>query len=293
MRLRLRDSEWDLHPGRPVLMGVLNAAPDSFSDPGARKLPELIARGEEMAAQGAALIDVGGESGRTDRQAVPEEEEIARVTGLIEALADRGLAVSVDTWRAGVARAALDAGAVMVNDVSGLSEPGVAELCAETGAALVVTHTRLPPKRKGFPIEGEVVQDVRSLLEERAAEARRLGVSEEQLVLDPGIDLAKTPAQSVEVLRRLSELGSLGRPLLAAVSRKDVVGALTGRSPRDRLAGTLAAVGAAAEGGASIVRVHDVPETADYLRVHVALRGQDVVQDDLRLDPDLRREPAA
>ena len=293
MKLRLRDAEWELRPGRPLLMGVLNAAPDSFSDPGPRRLPELIARGEEMAAQGAALIDVGGESGRTDRAAVPEKEEIARVAPLIEALAARGVAVSVDTWRAGVARAALEAGAVMVNDVSGLSDLGVAEVCAETGAALVVTHTRLPPKRKGFPIEGEVVEDVRSLLEERAADARRLGVSEEQLVFDPGIDLAKTPAQSVEVLRRLAELGSLGHPLLAAVSRKDVVGALTGRPPRDRLAGTLAAVGAAADGGASIVRVHDVPETADYLRVHAALRGQDVVEDDLRLDPGLRREPAA
>jgi dihydropteroate synthase len=293
MRLRLPEAEWELRPGRPLLMGVLNAAPDSFSDPGARRLPELIVRGEEMAARGAALIDVGGESGRTDRQAVPEEEEIGRVTGVIEALAARGLAVSVDTWRAGVARAALEAGAVMVNDVSGLSDPGVAELCAQTGAALVVTHTRLPPKRKGFPIEGDVVQDVRSLLEERAGEARRLGVSEEQILFDPGIDLAKTPAQSVEVLRRLPELDSLGRPLLVAVSRKDVVGALTGRPPRDRLAGTLAAVGAAADGGASIVRVHDAPEAADYLRVHAALRGHDVVQDDLRLDPGLRREPAA
>jgi dihydropteroate synthase len=293
VRLRLRDTKWDLPAGRPLLMGVLNAAPDSFSDPGSRRLPELIARGEEMAAQGAALIDVGGESGRTDRQAVPEEEEIERVAGAIEGLAECGLAISVDTWRAGVARAALEAGAVMVNDVSGLSDPGVTERCAETGAALVVTHTRLPPKRKGYPIEGDVVQDVRSFLEERAGEARRLGVSEEQLVFDPGIDLAKTPAQSVEVLRRLPELDSLGRPLLVAVSRKDVVGALTGRPPRDRLAGTLAAVGAAADGGASIVRVHDVPEAADYLQVHAGLRGHDVVQDDLRLDPGLRREPAA
>ena len=293
MRLRLRDAEWELRPGRPVLMGVLNAAPDSFSDPGSRRLPELIARGEEMAAQGAALIDVGGESGRTDRAAVPEKEEIARVAPLIEALGARGVAVSVDTWRAGVARVALDAGAVMVNDVSGLSDPPVAEACAASGAALVLTHTRIAPKRKGFPIEGDVVQDVRLLLADLAAQARRLGVAEEQIVLDPGIDLAKTPAQSVEVLRRLPELDALGRPLLVAVSRKDVVGALTRRPPRDRLAGTLAAVGAAADGGASILRVHDVPAVADYLRVHAALRGHEVVQDDLRLDPDLRREPAA
>jgi dihydropteroate synthase len=293
MRLRLREEEWELRTGRPLLMAVLNAAPDSFSDPGSRRLSELIARGEEMAAQGAALIDIGGESGRTDRPAVPVEEEIARVERLVEALAARGLAVSIDTWRAPVARAALDAGAAMVNDVSGLSDPEVAAVCAQTRAALVLTHTRLPPKRKGFPIEGDMLQDVRALLADRMAEARRHGVAEEQLVLDPGIDLAKTPAQSVELLRRLEELGSLGRPLLVAVSRKDVLGALTERPPRDRLAGTLAAVGAAADGGAAIVRVHDVAEAADYLRVHAALRGDEVVDPDMRLDPGLRREPAA
>jgi dihydropteroate synthase len=290
--LRLRDRRLELTAARPVLMGIVNASPDSFSDPGPRALDQLVAAARAQVAAGAELIDVGGESGRTDRPPVPEAEEIDRVGPLVERLAGEGLAVSVDTWRAPVARAVLAAGAAMINDVSGLSDPELAEACAETGAGLVVTHTRLPPKQKGFPDYDDVVDDVAVLLRERAAEARRRGVSEEQLVLDPGIDLAKTPAESVEVLRRLPELSALGRPLLLAVSRKDFVGALTDRPPGDRLAGTLAAVGAAVEGGATILRVHDVGEVADYLRVRAALGGDSDVPAELRLDDSLRREPA-
>jgi dihydropteroate synthase len=258
-------------------MGVVNAGPDSFSDPAPREAAELRDRAVALAAAGAGLIDVGGESGRTDREAVPVEEETARVAPLVEALAGEGLLVSVDTWRAPVARAALDAGAAMINDVSALSDPGVAEACAQTGAGLVVTHTRLPPKTKGFPDYEDVVGDVAGLLAERAAEARGLGVEAEQLVLDPGIDLAKTPAESVEVLRRLGELAELGRPLLLAVSRKDFVGALTERPPAARDAGTLAAVGVATERGAHILRVHDVAGARDYLRVRAALNGDAAV----------------
>jgi dihydropteroate synthase len=276
VRLRLRDRALELRPGEPLLMGVVNAGPDSFSDPGSRELGELRERALALAAEGAGLIDVGGESGRTDRDAVPVEEEIARVAPLVEALAAE-LFVSVDTWRAEVARAALDAGAAMINDVSALSDPGVAEACAAARAGLVVTHTRLPPKKKGFPDYEDVVDDVVALLSDRAAEARRLGVAADQLVLDPGIDLAKTPAESVEVLRRLGELAALGRPILLAVSRKDFVGALTERPPASRDAGSLAAVGAAAERGAHILRVHDVAAARDYLRVRAALNGEAAV----------------
>jgi len=210
----------------------------------------------------------------------------------VERLANHGLTVSVDTWRAPVARAALDAGAAMVNDVSGLSDPGIAEACAVNGAALVVTHTRIPPKTKGFPGYDDVVSDVLSLWRERSGLARALGLDEEQIVLDPGVDLAKTPTESIEVLRRLEEQGAPGRPLLVAVSRKDFVGALTGRPPAGRDAGTLAAVGFAAEHGASILRLHDVAAAADYLRVRGALAGHEPVSDDLELDERLRREPA-
>lgn len=292
MRLRLRDTTLELRPGRPLLMGIVNAGPDSFSDPGQRPLEELAERARAMVAEGAALIDVGGESGRTDRPPVPEEEEIGRVAPLVELLAADGALVSVDTWRAPVARAVLEAGATMVNDVSALSDPDVARECASTGAGLVVTHTRIPPKTKGFPDYEDVVADVAELLRERSAAARDLGVDEEQLVLDPGIDLAKTPAESVEVLRRLEELHELGRPLLLSVSRKDFVGALTERPPAGRDAGTLAALGAASEGGAHILRVHDVAAARDFLRVRAALSGDDPVPDGPLRD-GLRREPAS
>jgi dihydropteroate synthase len=274
----------------PLLMGVVNATPDSFSDrQGEKRLEDLVDQAHRLAEAGAAIVDVGGESGRTDRPAVPVEEEQARVVPLIERLAADGLTVSVDTWRAPVARAALAAGASMVNDVSALSDVEVADACAEAGAQLVITHTRVPPKVKAFPEYDDVVADVVELLRERCAVALERGVEEEQIVFDPGIDLAKTPAQSIELLRRLPELAELGGPLLVAVSRKDFVGALTGRAPAARGAGTLAAIGIAAGGGADILRVHDVAAARDYLAVRGALG--DGAAGDLRLDPALWREP--
>jgi dihydropteroate synthase len=275
----------------PLLMGIVNATPDSFSDPqGEKPLASLVERAHALAQAGAAIIDVGGESGRTDRAAVPVEEELARVVPLTERLAADGLRVSVDTWRAPVARAALAAGATMVNDVSGLSDLEVADACAEADAYLVITHTRVPPKVKGYPDYPDVVADVIQLLSERSALARERGVGEERLIFDPGIDIAKSPTESVELLRRLPELAELGRPLLVAVSRKDFLGALTGRGPAARDAGTLAAVGVAADGGASILRVHDVAAARDYLAVRAALANG--AAPDLQLDPALRREPA-
>ncbi|MGZ8635116.1 MAG: dihydropteroate synthase [Solirubrobacteraceae bacterium] len=277
MRLRLRESALELEAGRPALMGIVNATPDSFSDrPGEKGLDELEARALAMVEEGAALIDVGGESGRTDRHAVSEDEEAQRVVPLVARLAAAGVAVSVDTWREGPARAALDAGAAMVNDVSGLSDPALAALCAKSGAALVVTHTRVAPKTKAFPAYRDVVADVLELLTDRAATAREAGVGEDQLLLDPGLDLGKRTAESVEILRRLGELEALGRPLLLAISRKDFVGAVTGRSPAERDAGTLGAVEPALHlGVGSVLRVHDVAGAADFLalRTHLLDEG--------------------
>jgi dihydropteroate synthase len=285
--LRLRERTLDL--SEPVLMGIVNATPDSFSDPQGPKEPaELVQTALAQVEAGAAIVDVGGESGRTDTVAVPVAEEAARVVPVVERLAAAGVAVSVDTWRAPVARAALEAGAVMVNDVSGLSNPDVATACAETGAALVITHTQAPPKTKAFPDYDDVVVEVESFLDERVELARSHGVGHDQLVLDPGIDLAKTPAESVELLRSLPRLAARGLPLLLAVSRKDFVGALTDRAPGARDPGTLAAIGAAVRGGARILRVHDVAGAHDYLRVHSALdRG---TESTLELPDDLRRE---
>lgn len=276
--------------GAPLLMGIVNATPDSFSDPQGQKEPAaLTERALSQVQDGAHIIDVGGESGRTDRVAISEQEEAARVVPLVAALAAAGVAVSVDTWRVGPARAALDAGAAMINDVSGLAEPALAALCARSGAALVITHTRAAPKTKAFPEYTDVVADVLALLRDRTALALDAGVPHDGLLLDPGIDLSKTPAESVEVLRRLPELYPLGRPLLLAISRKDFVGALTGRRPAERGAGTLAAVEPALAAPAAVLRVHDVAAAADFVRVRRALREGESALDGA-LEEGLRRE---
>jgi dihydropteroate synthase len=288
VRLRLRDEVLDLRPGEPLVMGIVNASPESFSD--GAFVGGVEAQVERALAMEADLIDVGGESGVTDRPPVPAAEEAERVVPLVERLVAEGIVVSVDTWKAEVARAAVDAGAAMINDVSGLIDPGVADACAASGAALVVMHTRVRPKQKAFPGYADVMADVLAFLRERMAVARARGVGEEQLVVDPGPDFAKTPSESVAALRRLGELGELGRPVLLAASRKDFVGAITERPPAERLAGTLAAVGEGVDAGAAIVRVHDVAATRDFLAVRAALRGEIEVPDDLHLDRSLRRQ---
>jgi len=293
VRLELRARSLAFEPGRPRLMGIVNATPDSFSDrQRAKDLPELVEQAQRLVAEGAEIIDVGGDSGRTDRPAVSEAEEAARVVPVVERLVGEAITVSVDTWRAGPARAALDAGAAMINDVSSLADPTVAELCAEHGAGLVVTHTRSAPKVKGFGEYEDVVADVIELLRDRVRAACELGVSEHSLLLDPGLDLAKTPRETVEVLRRLAELKRLGRPLLLAISRKDFVGAVTGRRPAERGAGTLGAIEPALSLPGAVLRVHDVAAAADFLSVRMALLNQ---TDGLgaALDTELRREQRA
>jgi dihydropteroate synthase len=275
--LRLRDHTLAPAHGRPLVMGIVNAGPDSFSD--AVRLTTLegqVAHARRLVAEGADIVDVGGESGVTYTPATAAEVEIARVVPLVERLAGEGVAVSVDTWKPAVAAAALDAGAAMINDTSGLADVAVAELCARTGAALVVMHTRAAPKQERFAdYGGDVVGDVVAFLRERCDAARAAGVADEQLVLDPGPDFAKTPAETVAVLRAIDRVAALGPPLLLAISRKYFLGAITGRPPAARLGGTLAAVGWAADAGAAIVRVHDVAETVDFLRVRRVLAGDE------------------
>jgi dihydropteroate synthase len=292
VRLPLSDRMLELEPGRPLLMGIVNASPDSFSDGSeVSDLDAQVRRAVTLVEHGADLIDVGGESGVTNVPPISPEEEIRRVVPLVERLVKEGIAVSVDTWKPPVAQAALEAGATMVNDVSGLRDPLIADACAGAGASLVIMHTRAEPKHKDFPAYDDVVADVLEFLRERIALAVGRGVEEERIVVDPGPDFAKTPAQTIEVLRRLGELRQLGRPILLAVSRKDFLGALTGRGPRERLAGTLAAVGEGVDAGAAILRVHDVAEVRDFLTVREALRGTAKVPEDLRLEEGLRREP--
>jgi len=200
----------------------------------------------------------------------------------------------VDTYKPAVAAAAIEAGAAIVNDVSGLRDPALADVCARTGAALVLMHTRAAPKQKLEDLRYEdVVADVVAFLAERMALAVARGMAAEQLILDPGPDFAKTPAQTVEVLRDLEPLHALGRPVLLAISRKDFVGAITGRAPRERLAGTLAALAHGADRGAHVFRVHDVAAAADFLAVRAVLRGERALAPGARLADALRWEPPA
>jgi dihydropteroate synthase len=274
--LRLRDRTIEPVAGEPILMGIVNANPDSFSD--AVRLGTVdgqVAHALALVEDGAAIIDVGGESGVTYTDVSAADVEADRVVPLVRALVAQGVTVSVDTWKTGVAERALDAGAHLINDTSGLADPRIAELCAASGAGLVVMHTRAAPKQVGFPdYGGEVRADVLSFLAERLALARDHGVPDAQLIVDPGPDFAKTPTESVEVMGDLRSLHALGRPILAAISRKYFVGAITGRPPQDRLAGTLAALGEAADAGAAIARVHDVRDAADFLAVRAVLRGE-------------------
>jgi len=283
--IRFRDRLMTVPAGRPLLMGIVNTNPDSFSD--VRRLDTLDAQVDHamtLVRAGADLIDVGGESGVTYTGVTAEEVEIERVCPLVQRLAAEGVIVSVDTWKAAVAEASLQAGAAMLNDVSGLRDPVFADLCARTGAALVVMHTRAAPKQEHFAqYDGDVAADVASFLAQRVALAREHGVPDNQIVLDPGPDFAKTPAETIASLHDLGTLRATGLPLLLAVSNKYFVGAITGRAPGERLAGTLAAVGWSADQGAAIVRVHDVAAAADYLKVRRVLQGAEPMP---AFDPD-------
>ena len=273
-------------------MGIVNATPDSFSDTDEhRTLEARVELARSLVAAGADVIDVGGESGVTNRPPIDPLQEMERVVPLIERIVeDVGVLVSVDTYKPQVAHAAVAAGAAIVNDVSGLRDPVLADVCAETGAGLVLMHTRSAPKQKVMDpaLDGRMVADVEEFLDERIFVATRRGVALEQLLLDPGPDFSKTPAQTVGVLRALEGLHGLGRPLLLAVSRKDFIGAITGRPPRERVGGTLAAIAHGVDAGAHVLRVHDVGQTADFLAVRAALDAHGEVASELRLAEGLR-----
>lgn len=280
-------------PTAPALMGVVNASPESFAD--GSRYPDLLSQMKHamgLVEEGAVIVDVGGESGVTGLPPLSPIEEIQRVEPLVRALVHEGVAVSVDTWKIDVAAAVLDAGALMINDVSGLSDPGLATQCANVNAALVIMHTRARPKHKQFPHPSSdaTIADVFAFLADRIAVAESLGVQRSQIVIDAGADFGKTPAQTVAVLSRLADLHVFGCPILLAVSRKDFIGAITNTSPAQRLPGTLAAVAFGVANGAGLVRVHDVSAVRDYLKIASALSGSLTVNCDLRLAPELRVE---
>lgn len=275
MRIKAAGASLALEPRRPLVMGIVNVGDDSVADElRLTTLAQQLEQAHSQISAGATIVDIGVQSGRTDTPIISAKQEIAQLTPIVEALAAEGAIVSVDTWRAEVAGAAIAAGAAIVNDVSGLADPEMASLAADTRAALVLMHTRAAPKAESFPGYEDALGDVMSMLEEMIGRAMDAGVAAEQLILDPGLDFAKTPQESIEVLRRLDELHSFGLPLLLAVSRKYFIGMLTNRQPSLRLAGTLAAVAFGVDMGAQIVRVHDVAEVADFLAVREALRSE-------------------
>lgn len=293
----LRLSGRTLDIDRPWLMGIVNASPDSFSDGGDHSgVAERVAFGERLVDEGAAVLDVGGQSGITGVPELEAAEELDRVVPVLEGLATCTDAVlSVDTYKPAVAEVALTVGGSIINDVSGLLYPEIAGQCAAAGAALVIMHNRTPPKVKlrDPDFYDDVVGDVVGYLEEKMATAIAHGLPEESIILDPGPDFAKTAFQTVQVLLSLDRVLDLGRPVLLALSRKDFIGALTQTRPRERLAGTLAAFGAVCHHPGLIFRVHDVAQVRDYLTVADALAGRAEVDPLAALDPSLKWQQSA
>lgn len=255
--------------GAPLLMGVLNVTPDSFSDGGRWLDPErAVAQGLALVAEGAALLDVGGESTRPGAAPVPADEEARRVLPVIRALArETAVPLAIDTRKAAVAEAALAAGAQIVNDVSALGDPAMAPLVAASGAAIVLMHMRgEPATMQANPQYTDAVDEIYRWLEARLAAARAAGIAADRLVADPGIGFGKRLEDNTALLRRLEEFHSLGVPLLLGASRKSFLGALMDEAdPGRRLEGSLAAAARAAQAGAQILRVHDVAATRRFL----------------------------
>jgi dihydropteroate synthase len=282
-----------LDVSRPLIVGVVNATPDSFSDNGDRSPARRVDRALECYEAGAAIVEVGGESNVSNRPPISVATEIERVLPVVEELVQAGATVAIDTHRPETAEAALAAGAAIVNDIDGMRNPRMVEICAAAGAGVVLMHTETEPKvslwdEDLYP-EG-VADRLLGFFEERLAALEAAGVERRRVVLDPGPDFAKTPRQTVEALRALDRCAALGRPLMLAVSRKDFVGALTGRSPSERDAGTLAALAFGLRYGGRLLRVHDVAATVDFLAVWAALEEGREVPADLRIDEAIRRE---
>jgi dihydropteroate synthase len=269
---RLGDEVHDL-TGRVLVMGVLNRTPDSFFDRGATfALDALLARAEHLVGDGADVLDIGGvKAGPGDE--VSEAEELDRVVPAVAAVHDRfAPPVSVDTWRASVLDAACEAGAVVGNDISGFADPDYLPVAARYGASVVATHIRLAPRVPDpDPVYSDLVEDVRAFLEQRVAMARQAGLGADQVALDAGLDLGKTPAMSARLLRASDVLAGLGPPLLLSASNKRFLGELLGLPIEDRGAASLAAVAYGVEHGCRIVRVHDVAGTVAVCRVLEAI----------------------
>jgi dihydropteroate synthase len=262
-----RTGKQELSLERPLIMGILNVTPDSFSDGNLYSDPaRAIDRALEMAAEGADIIDIGGESTRPGAAPVSTEEELKRLIPVISALAGKtACPISVDTWKSPVAHAAMDAGAAIINDISGFTfDPQMAAVAARTGAGVVLMHTRgTPQSMQHDTVYADLIGEITHYLRQSLAIAAKAGIEQDRIAIDPGIGFAKTVAQNLEILRRLREFTSLGLPLLAGTSRKSFIGKVLNRETGQRTHGTAATVALAVLGGADILRVHDVREMRD------------------------------
>lgn len=262
---------------RPRVMGIVNITPDSFSDGGAHfDLEAAVAHGLALAGQGADILDIGGESTRPGSDEVPVEEELRRTVRVIERLAqETGLPISIDTSKPEVMRAAVQAGAGMINDVYGLRREGALDAAAELGVPVVLMHMLGEPRSmQESPQYDDVVGEVHRFLAERIFAAEMAGIDKRRIVADPGFGFGKTTAHNLALLAQLGRFTELGVPVLAGLSRKRSIGEITGRDvPAERVAGSVAAHLVAAQRGAKILRVHDVADTVDALRVWAAIDG--------------------
>lgn len=273
--MKLRHARGELALERCAVMGIVNRTPDSFYDGGRMRLEESVAFAERLVEEGADMLDLGAVKAGPGED-VQEAEETRRLIPLVEEVAARtSVPLSIETGRASVARRALDAGAAVVNDVTGLADEGLAEACAATGAALVVMHhggqIRGRPRN---PRYDDVVTDVIDTCESLARRAEAAGVGPDQVIFDPGLDFGKTTFHSLEIMRRLDEIVAMGRPVLVAPSRKDVIGETLGLPLEERLEGTLALVALSVAGGAAVVRVHDVRAATRVVRMTEAVAGR-------------------
>jgi dihydropteroate synthase len=256
-------------------MGIVNVTPDSFYDGGRHaSTAAAIAHARRLAEEGADLLDVGGESSRPGSEAVSLDEELARVLPVLEGLRDLDVPVSIDTTKPAVMRAAIAAGAAMINDITALAAPGAIEVVAASDVAVCLMHMRGEPKTmQAEPVYADVVAEVREFLGARLAACVAAGIPRDRVAIDPGFGFGKTVEHNLALLRHLDAIAALGLPVLAGWSRKSSLGRITGRAPEERLAASLAAALIAVERGARIVRVHDVAATRDALAVLAAVQG--------------------
>lgn len=259
--------------GRPLIMGIVNVTPDSFSDGGRFLARDAgLRHAEQLIAEGADVLDIGGESTRPGADEVSESEELARVIPLVEALRDCGLPLSVDTSKPAVMRAAMAAGAQIINDVCALTRGDALQIAVQTGAAVCLMHMQGEPRRmQQAPHYDDVLTDVRTFLQARIAACLAAGMADAAIAVDPGFGFGKRAEHNLRLLNHLDELSAMGYPLLAGLSRKSLIGQVTGRPVNERLAGSVTLALLAAQKGARILRVHDVGPTRDALQLWQAM----------------------